>query len=303
MIYTVTFNPSLDYMVAVKELKLGYTNRSFGEEVLYAGGKGINVSLVLQNLGHSSVALGFTAGFVGEEIVRQLESENNIKSNFITLDEGNSRINVKITNSDGTEINGQGPHIPPNKVEEFFQTLKTLKKEDVLVLAGAIPPTLSPDSYREIMKTVTCDNIIVDATGELLKNTLVYKPFLIKPNVHELEEFFGVSIENEETIVTYAKELQKLGARNVMISRGGEGAVLVDETGGTYSLPCPKGKLINAVGSGDSMVAGFLAGYLEKQSFLYAFQKGVATGTGSAFSSRFASADLVDALMNDVGSW
>lgn len=293
MIYTVTFNPSLDYMVTVENFALGYTNRSADEEI-FAGGKGINVSFVLQNLGHDSVALGFLAGFVGDEILRKMPG---IKGDFIKLQEGNSRINVKIKNLDGTEINGQGPHIPDADVKTFFDKVKSIKEDDILVLAGSIPGSLSSSIYMDILQEISCKNVVVDATGQLLLNTLPHKPFLIKPNIHELEEIFEVKIETQEEIAKHARQLQEKGARNVIISMGGKGALLVDEEDKVHFLECPKGELISAVGSGDSMVAGFLAGYLEKKDYAFAFKKAVATGSGSAFSQHFASKELVEQLM------
>lgn len=293
MIYTVTFNPSIDYMVTVENFALGYTNRTT-EEDMFAGGKGINVSYVLQNLGHHSVALGFLAGFVGDEILRKMDG---IQGDFIKLKEGNSRINVKLKNIDGTEINGMGPHIPDEDVKAFFDKIKSLKEDDHLVLAGSIPTSLSPSIYMDILQVTPCKNVVVDATSSLLLNTLPHKPFLIKPNIHELEEIFDVKIETQDEISTYARKLQEKGARNVIISMGGKGALLVDETDKVHFSECPKGKLISAVGSGDSMVAGFLAGYLEQNDYEFAFKKAVATGSGSAFSEHFATKELVDELM------
>lgn len=296
MIYTVTFNPSLDYMVTVEDFAIGYTNRSV-EEQIFPGGKGINVSFVLQNLGHSSVALGFVGGFVGDEIIRLMTG---IDGDFIHLEEGVSRINVKLTNSDGTEINAQGPEIPEKKVAEFMGKMKALKEDDILVLAGSIPKSLSSSIYMDILKVVSCKNVVVDATGDLLMHSLKYKPFLIKPNIHELEELFDVKIENQDDIVKYARELQAKGGRNVLVSMGGKGAVLLDEENGVHFSPVPKGELINAVGSGDSMVAGFLAGFLESKEYGFAFKKAVATGSGSAFSQHFASLELVEQLMKTL---
>ncbi len=299
MIYTVTFNPSLDYVVTVPNFQVSYTNRCTQEEI-FAGGKGINVSMVLSNLSHESVALGFIAGFVGEEILAKLTATGEITHDFIKVPEGNSRINLKIKNLDGTEINGMGPDISPEHLALFMDKIKAMKPEDTLVLAGSIPPSLSSSLYMDILSQCPCENIVVDATGELLKNALHYRPFFVKPNVHELEELFQVSIETEEDIILYGKKLQELGARNVLISRGGKGALLLDETGAVHQSPVPKGTLVNAVGSGDSMVAGFLAGYLEKQDYHYAFLKAVATGSGSAFSTHFATKELVEELLGQL---
>lgn len=293
MIYTVTFNPSLDYIVTVPDFATGRTNRTTQEEI-FAGGKGINVSMVLQNLGHDSVALGFLAGFVGEEILKRMPE---VQGEFIQIPQGNSRINVKIKNLDGTEINGMGPSIGEAQVAEFFQKIKALKEEDVLVLGGSIPSTLRSDIYMEILQQVSCQRVVVDATGELLLKSLEYRPFLIKPNLDELEEIFGTSVRTPEEIEKSAKNLQEKGAKNVIVSMGGKGAYLFDQEGKSYFLEVPKGELVNAVGSGDSMVAGFLAGYLEQEDFGYAFRKGVATGSGSAFCEHFATKELVDSLM------
>lgn len=299
MIYTVTFNPSLDYVVTVPNFQVSYTNRCSQEEI-FAGGKGINVSMVLGNLSHESVALGFVAGFVGEEILSMLSTTEEISHDFIKIPEGNSRINMKIKNLDGTEINGMGPDISSAYIAEFMEKIKAMKKEDTLVLAGSIPPSLSAELYREILSLCPCENIVVDATGELLMHCLEFRPFFIKPNVHELEEIFKVTISTEEDIIVYGKKLQEKGARNVLISRGGQGALLLDETGAVHQSPVPKGTLVNAVGSGDSMVAGFLAGYLEKQDYHYAFLKAVATGSGSAFSTHFATKELVEELLSQL---
>ncbi len=300
MIYTVTLNPSLDYVVSVPNFREGYTNRTTEEE-MFPGGKGLNVSMVLQNLGHPSVAFGFLAGFVGKAIQEKLpEKQPKVTGDFIHIAQGNSRINVKLKNMDGTEINGMGPEISEEKVAEFLNKLKGIEKEDYLVLAGSIPKSLSSNIYQDILQMVTCNNVVVDATGELLLHCLPHKPFLIKPNVHELEELFQIKINTEDKIVECGKKLQEKGARNVLISRGRDGAILLDETGKQHSSPVPKGTLVNAVGSGDSMVAGFLAGYLEKQDYHYAFLKAVATGSGSAFSKHFAEKDLVELLMEQL---
>ncbi len=296
MIYTITFNPSLDYVVTVPNFQVSYTNRCTEEEI-FAGGKGINVSMVLRNLGHDSTALGFVAGFVGQEILARL---GNINHGFIEIPEGNSRINMKIKNLDGTEINGMGPNIDVGHLEKFYAQLKTLNKKDILVLAGSIPSTMPPTLYQDILEMVSCERVVVDATGELLLNALAYQPFFIKPNVHELEEIFQVKIESKKDIIAYGKKLQEKGARNVLISRGGQGALLLDEIGEVHQSGVPKGTLVNAVGSGDSMVAGFLAGYLETSDYHHAFLKAIATGSGSAFSTHFATKELVESLLTQL---
>ncbi len=292
MIYTVTFNPSLDYIVEVPDFGIGKTNRTSTEQI-FAGGKGINVSTVLKNLGHESIALGFLGGFVGEKI-HELMTE--IDRDFIFVKNGNSRINVKIKNLDGTEINGLGPEISQEEIEQFFEKIQKIKNEDIVVLAGAVPKSLSSDIYLDILKQLPSNKTVVDATGELLLNSLKFKPFLIKPNLHELEEIFNTKIEND--IEIYARKLQEMGAVNVLVSLGSKGALLVDEFGKTHFSGVPEGKLVNAVGAGDSMVAGFISGYLEKNDYNYAFKKAVATGSASAFSEYFATKDEVLELLN-----
>lgn len=296
MIYTVTFNPSLDYIVSVEDFKLGLTNR-ISSELLLPGGKGLNVSMVLGNLGISNTAFGFAAGFVGEEIIRRIE-EMGVKAEFIRIEEGVSRINVKLKSIDGTEINGCGPVIDENAVQKLMAKLNFLKKGDVLVLAGSIPGSMPDDIYRQIMAEMDGQGveIVVDATKELLVNVLEYHPFLIKPNNHELGEIFGVKLKNREEVVPYARCMQQMGARNVLVSMAGEGAVLVAEDGTVYETAAPKGILVNGVGAGDSMVAGFLAGWLEKKEYRHAFEMGVSAGSASAFSERLATKKEITAL-------
>ena len=283
MIYTVTFNPSLDYIVSVDDFKLGLTNRTSSELIL-PGGKGTNVSTVLKNLGLESTALGFVAGFTGNEIVKRL-NDMGIKSDFISIENGISRINLKLKSIDGTEINGAGPDISEEKVNELRDKLNQLKEGDVLVLAGSIPSSMSDNIYRDIMADLKDRGvmIVVDATKDLLLNVLEYHPFLIKPNNHELGEIFDVKLTTREEVIPYGRKLQEKGARNVLVSMAGEGAVLIAEDGQVFDAPAPKGKLINGVGAGDSMVAGFVAGWIEKQDYEYAFHMGVASGSASAF--------------------
>lgn len=293
MIYTVTVNPSLDYIVTVDDFKLGLTNRT-GSENLLPGGKGINVSQVLANLGFESTSLGFIAGFTGSELVRMLD-EKGIKTDFIQLDNGFSRINLKLKNYDGTEINGQGPHITDEDTAKLMDRLNALQAGDVLFLAGSIPSTMPSDLYKRIMQMLDGRGvmIVVDATKDLLTNVLEYHPFLIKPNNHELGEIFGVQLKEREEVIPYAKKLQERGARNVLVSMAGKGSVLVAEDGTVVSHEAPKGQLVNAVGAGDSMVAGFMAGYLEKQDYEYAYQMGASTGSASAFSENLATKEEV----------
>lgn len=303
MIYTVTFNPSLDYIVSVNDFQLGLTNRTDSELIL-PGGKGINVSTILMNLGIDSTAFGFAAGFTGEEIIREVEAMG-IRSDFIKIDSGISRINLKLKNIDGTEINGSGPEISEEKIEELLRKLDILGEGDILVLAGSIPASMPADMYSTIMERLQHKNVtfIVDATKDLLINVLKYKPFLIKPNNHELGELFDVKLTTREEVIPYGKKLQKQGARNVLISMAGEGAVLVAEDGSVYEAPAPKGTLVNAVGAGDSMVAGFTAGWIEKKDYRHAFYMGVSAGSASAFSEYLATKeeimDLYERFQNE----
>ncbi len=296
MIYTVTFNPSLDYIVTVDNFTTGRVNRTT-TEFMYPGGKGINVSIVLKNLGYDNIALGFEAGFTGEEIIRRI-SDMGIIHDFIHVDNGLSRINVKIRSDNESEINGQGPAIEADHINKLYQRLDKLKNGDVLVLAGSIPTVMTDSMYMDIMKYLRGRNIkiVVDATKDLLVNVLEYKPFLIKPNNHELGEIFGVELKTRDEVVEYAKRLQKMGAVNVLVSMAGEGAVLVAEDGSIFKTPAPKGVVKNSVGAGDSMVAGFIAGYLNSSNYVEAFKMGVCTGSASAFSDKLATKAEVEAL-------
>ena len=300
MIYTVTFNPSLDYIVSVDDFKLGLTNRTSSELIL-PGGKGTNVSTVLKNLGFESTALGFVAGFTGNEIVKRL-NDMGIKSDFISIENGISRINLKLKSIDGTEINGAGPDISEEKVNKLMDKLNQLKEGDVLVLAGSIPSSMSDNIYRDIMADLKDRGvmIVVDATKDLLLNVLEYHPFIIKPNNHELGEIFDVKLITREEVIPYGRKLQEKGARNVLVSMAGEGAVLIAEDGQVFDAPAPKGKLINGVGAGDSMVAGFVAGWIEKQDYEYAFHMGVASGSASAFSENLATKEEIINVYNQV---
>lgn len=293
MIYTVTFNPALDYAIHTADLQLGETNRADREQLL-AGGKGINVSIVLKNLGMESTALGFIAGFTGEEILRRVEADG-ICARFISLKNGFSRINVKLKGKTETEINGIGPKIDKEALSELFEQLKELTAKDTLILAGSIPASLPDTIYMDIMEMLAEKQvkIVVDATKDLLVNVLKYHPFLIKPNNGELGEIFDVKLGTREEVVPYAKKLQEMGARNVLVSMAGEGAVLLTETGEVYQSPAPKGTVKNSVGAGDSMVAGFLAGYEKERNYEQAFKLGVATGSASAFSDNLATAEEV----------
>ena len=300
MIYTVTFNPSLDYIVSVKDFRPGMTNRT-SSELMLAGGKGINVSIVLGNLGIKSTALGFIAGFTGDEIVRRLHN-GGINSEFIKINDGISRINIKLKSIDGTEINGQGPHIDSSHIEQLMNRLRRLESGDVLVLAGSIPAGISDNIYKDIMDMLKDKGvqIVVDATSRLLTNVLEYNPFFIKPNQHELGDIFNVTLNTQEEVIPYALELKKMGAVNVCVSMGGKGVILVADDGNVYKAKAPDGILKNSVGAGDSLVAGFLSGWIEKKDYEYAFRKGVATGSASAFSERLATNGEVNDLIGKV---
>lgn len=300
MIYTVTFNPSLDYIADVEDFKLGLTNRT-SKEALYPGGKGINVSMVLKNLGLDSSALGFIAGFTGSEIQRKLE-ERKINTDFIQLDEGYSRINVKLRAAEETEINGIGPDIGAEALQALYKQLDTLSEGDYLVLAGSIPNSMPADTYEQIAAHLDGRGIriAVDATKDLLMNVLRYHPFVIKPNNHELAEMFGVTLTGNAMIAEYAKRLREMGAQNVIISMAGDGAIFVPENGEPVFLPAPKGQVVNSVGAGDSMVAGFVAGNASGLTREASFRLGVATGSASAFSELLATKEDVDRLLETL---
>lgn len=298
MIYTVTFNPSLDYIVTVDHFKAGEINRT-ADELIYPGGKGINVSIVLKNLGYDNTALGFMAGFTGREIQRLLE-EMGVQTDFIHVSNGTSRINLKMRSDQETEINGRGPKISDGDIQLLYRQLDRLQAGDILVLSGSIPSSMPETIYMDIMKYLDGRDIAVavDATNDLLVKVLPYHPFVIKPNNHELGEIFHTVIKTKDEVVVYAKKLQEMGARNVIVSMAGDGAVLVTENGEVYRASAPKGVLRNSVGAGDSMVAGFLAGYLRNKDYLEAFKTGVCTGSASAFSEALATKEEVEALLS-----
>lgn len=297
MIYTVTFNPALDYAVFLDGLKLGEINRATRESIFY-GGKGINVSTILNMLGMETTALGFVAGFTGKAIEEGLAAEG-MHTDFIRLPEGNSRINVKVKHGDETEINGQGPVITKEALDALFEKLSALNDDDILVLAGSIPNTLPEDIYEKILAALAGKEtrIVVDATKDLLLNVLKYHPFLIKPNNHELGEMFDTVCETKEDIEYYARKLQEKGARNVLISMAGDGAILITEDGASIQMGTPKGKVINSVGAGDSMVAGFVAGYLKSGSYEEALKTGTAAGSATAFSEGLASREMFEEML------
>ena len=300
MIYTVTLNPSLDYILRLDDFKAGQVNRA-NYEAIVAGGKGINVSVMLHALGIRSEALGFIAGFTGEEIRRRVH-EMGCDERFVLLKDGFSRINVKLKTSEESEINGAGPFVSEEALRSFFDILDTLTKGDILVLSGSVPKCIPETIYRDIADSLGKKGveIVADASGELLLGVLPYHPFLIKPNHHELSALFGVEIQTSEDAACYAGELQKMGARNVLVSMAGDGAVLLDEKGNVYTAAAPLGTVVNSVGAGDSMLAGFLAGYLESGDMKRALFMGISAGSASAFCEGIASFDDVMTLFSEI---
>ncbi|MGI5968544.1 MAG: 1-phosphofructokinase [Lachnospiraceae bacterium] len=299
MIYTITFNPAVDYVVYTDELQVGKVNRSKSEEI-YFGGKGINVSMVLNELGIRSKAMGFVAGFTGAAIEKGL-TDAGIETDFVHLNKGFTRINVKIKSHAETELNGQGPEIPTEKLDELFDRLDGIKDGDGVILAGSIPSYLPSDIYERILERLKDRNIraVVDATDDLLVNVLKYRPFLIKPNNFELGDIFGVTINTNEEIVKYAGKLKDMGAVNVLVSMAGDGAILLDEFGKTHVCGVCKGQVKNSVGAGDSMVAGFLAG-CAKGDYEYALKLGTAAGGATAFSDGLAKKDDIFKLLRQL---
>ena len=299
MVYTVTFNPAVDYVVQTDEISIGGVNRSKSEKI-YFGGKGINVSMVLSELGVKSKALGFVAGFTGEAIEKGV-AEKGVETDFVHLENGFSRINVKIKSKSETELNGQGPAIDDKALNVLFEKLDKLDSGDTLVLAGSIPSSMPADIYEKILERLQNKSIkaVVDATKDLLMNVLKYKPFLIKPNNHELGEMFGVTLKTNEEIAEYAQKLKDMGARNVLVSMAGDGALLLDENGKTHVCGVCRGTVKNSVGAGDSMVAGFVAGS-EHGDYEYALKLGTAAGGATAFSDGLAEKALIDELLKQL---
>ncbi len=300
MIYTVTLNPSLDYIVNINQMREGTVNRT-EKEIIFPGGKGINVSIVLQNLGVQSTALGFIAGFTGGEIKKKV-IEMGLSEKFIHIANGFSRINVKIRSEKETEINGMGPDVSTECLASLFNQLDDLEKGDVLVLSGSIPISVPVTIYQDIMSRYKDRGVLitVDATKDLLTNVLPLKPFLIKPNIHELGELFQISLTNTEEVIMHAVKLQEKGARNVLVSMAGDGAVLVTEEGSVYQAQAPVGKVVNSVGAGDSMVAGFLYGYLSFGDYEKAFYYGLCAGSASAFSENLATSEEIEILIRKL---
>lgn len=300
MIYTVSFNPAWDYMMSVDDFEIGKTNRSSFESIMF-GGKGINVSAVLKELDITSTALGFVAGFTGEALESEIKSKG-IKTDFIKLSQGMTRINIKLKTGKETEINGRGPKINEAAIELLFKKLDTLSCGDILILAGSIPADMPDDIYEKILERLKDREItfVVDATKDLLLNVLKYNPFLIKPNIHELEEIFKTELKTDEDITEKAKILQKKGAKNVLISMGGNGAILVDENESIHKIGVAEGKVINSVGAGDSMVAGFMAGYEKYHDYALALKLGTSAGNATAFSEGLAKKDMIDTVFKTL---
>lgn len=298
MIFTVTFNPSLDYIVRVDEMRLGTINRTNYEQLL-PGGKGINVSIVLGNLGHPSRALGFSAGITGVALEKLL-ADAGVDADLVHVKEGFTRINAKVKAVEETELNGQGPRIAPEDVDALFSKLDVLGQDDTLVISGSVPNTLPSDMYEQVMERLAGHGvrIVVDAERDLLTRVLPYRPFLVKPNNHELGDIFGVTLKTRDEVVPYARRMQEMGAQNVLVSMAGEGGVLVAADGQVYQSPAAKGTVVNSVGAGDSCVAGFLAGLMETGSYQTAFRMGLAAGSASAFSDHLATRPEVEDLMS-----
>ena len=298
MIFTVTFNPSLDYIVRVDEMRLGTINRTNYEQLL-PGGKGINVSIVLGNLGHPSRALGFSAGVTGVALEKLL-ADAGVDADLVHVKEGFTRINAKVKAVEETELNGQGPRIAPEDVNALFSKLDVLGQDDTLVISGSVPNTLPSDMYEQVMERLAGRGvrIVVDAERDLLTRALPYRPFLVKPNNHELGDIFGVTLKTRDEVVPYARRMQEMGAQNVLVSMAGEGGVLVAADGQVYQSPAAKGTVVNSVGAGDSCVAGFLAGLMETGSYQTAFRMGLAAGSASAFSDHLATRPEVEDLMS-----
>lgn len=308
MIYTITFNPALDYTVQVEKFEIGKINRTKSENIL-AGGKGLNVSIILKRLGIENTALSFIAGFTGKELERKIR-QYNIETEFIETNRGYTRINVKISSLEKnsliqeseTALNGNGPEITENDIEKLLQKIQNINSNDIVILSGNIPKCINENIYEIICKELDGKNVkfVVDASQKLLMNCLKYKPFFIKPNKEELEETFKEKIETKEEIIVHAKKLQLIGAQNVLISLGGEGAILLTTEGKEFYSKAPKGKVLNTVGAGDSMVAGFIAGYEKSGDFEQAFKMGIATGSASSFSMNLATAEEVANLLKEI---
>lgn len=301
MIYTMTMNPALDYVVDLEDFKVGEVNRAEDEHIFY-GGKGINVSVVLKELGFESQCLGFVAGFTGRELERGIQEELGVSSDFVHVSKGRTRINAKIHSRKESELNGLGPIVENEDIKKLFIKLDKIEDGDVLVLSGSIPSSMSKSIYCEILEYVSQKDIhvVVDATGDLLKRTLKYKPFLIKPNNHELAELFSVELKTLDDIEVYARKLQDMGARNVLISMAKDGSLLIDEKGERHQLGVCQGTVKNSVGAGDSMVAGFIAGYLSRMNYQDTLKLATACGGATAFSSGLGTLEKINELLKQL---
>lgn len=298
MIYTLTLNPSVDLIISLERFIEGRVNLSDNEYKL-PGGKGINVSQVMKNLGHDSMALGFIGGFTGKFIEGELKKKQ-VESDFVEV-AGDTRINIKMKDSAAeSEINGNSPEISKEKLEELLEKLKEFKKDDILVMCGSVPKTLPESIYREILESIeTKVKVVVDSKGEALAEAVKGKPFMIKPNNHELEDMFGVKIEGQEDIIKYGKKLVEMGAENVIVSMAGDGALLINKEE-IYFGSVPKGTLVNSVGAGDSLVGGFTAGVIEGLTLTESFKKGIASGSASAFSENLCTLEEVEKLLEEI---
>ena len=298
MVYTVTLNPALDYVMKLAQLRYDDINRTDGEEIYY-GGKGINVSVILSRLSISNTALGFAGGFTGIKLEQMLENDG-ISFDFNRLEHGSTRINVKIKADREIDLNARGPEITNEDMKKFLEKIDSVMDGDYLVLAGSIPKTLPNDIYEQMLERIKGKkvNCVVDATGDLLKNVLKYKPFMIKPNHHELGDLFSVKINDDEDIIKYSKRLQEMGARNVLVSMAEDGAILTDENGKVHKIGNAKGTLVNSVGCGDSMVAGFIAGYIRTNDYSYALRLGSACGNATAFSEELATKEEIEEIFD-----
>lgn len=298
MVYTVTLNPSLDYVIGMEKMRIGKINR-VEDELIHVGGKGINVSLILKELGVKSIAMGFVAGFTGMEVKRQL-IEKEIATQFIEASSGMTRINVKLREKTETDINGMGPCISKENLEQLMAQLNQCGPEDVLVLAGSVPKSLPRNTYEQILNHLKDKKlkVVVDTTGESLRKTFSYRPFLVKPNLEELGELFSTTIESKQDVISYAKKVQEMGAKNILVSLSSKGALLLTENGDIIESKAHRGIVRNTVGAGDSMVAGFLNGYLSTNDYRYALQMGASAGSATAFSNGLGSGDRIMELMN-----
>ncbi|QKY70101.1 1-phosphofructokinase [Lentibacillus sp. CBA3610] len=298
MIYTVTLNPSVDYIVQVNRLNLGELNK-MENEMKFPGGKGINVSRVLHELAYDTTALGFLGGFTGEFIADSLDNKA-IQTNFTPI-QGDTRINIKLKSKEETEINGRGPEILPHEAENLLQQLKNVTSQDTVILSGSAPPSLETGFHQIMIEKIAASGaaFVIDTTGETLKSALPYHPLMVKPNKDELADFFGVTLNSQEDVVYYGEKLLDLGARHAIVSMAGEGALLFTRAG-IYHGSTPKGQVKNSVGAGDSMIAGFTGKFRETGDVMEAFRMSLASGSATAFSDDLAEAGDINALLKEI---